>query len=73
MMSSVIQLHVLFCVLGKNDKLIRNNINYISGHVVTMDCVERIIRKSSEEDMICPMTGVKLKESDIIPLVRVCY
>ena len=38
-----------------------------------MDCVERIIRKNNEEDMVCPMTGVKLKESDIIPLVRVYY
>lgn len=37
-----------------------------TGHVVTMDCIERLIKK----DMLCPFTGAKLKESDIIPLQR---
>ena len=38
-----------------------------SGDVVTMECVNELIRK----DMVCPISGIKLKESDIIPLVRV--
>lgn len=38
-----------------------------SGHVVTMKCVEEIIKPS----MICPLTDVKLNESDIIQIVRV--
>lgn len=37
-----------------------------TGNVVTMDCVEKLIRK----DMLCPFTSVKLKESDIIPIQR---
>lgn len=37
-----------------------------TGHVVTMDCIEKLIKK----DMLCPFTGAKLKESDIIPLQR---
>lgn len=37
-----------------------------TGHVVTMDCIEKLIKK----DMLCPFTGTKLKESDIIPLQR---
>ncbi|XP_048061815.1 nitric oxide synthase-interacting protein isoform X1 [Megalobrama amblycephala] len=37
-----------------------------SGAVVTMECVEKLIRK----DMIDPVTGDKLKEKDIIPLQR---
>ena len=37
-----------------------------SGHVVTMECVEKFIKK----DWICPLTGVQLKESDIIQLQR---
>jgi nitric oxide synthase-interacting protein len=36
------------------------------GKVVTMDCVERLIKK----DMLCPITGKKLKDDDIIPLQR---
>ncbi|PIK47838.1 putative nitric oxide synthase-interacting protein [Apostichopus japonicus] len=35
-----------------------------SGKVVTMDCVEKLIRK----DMKDPFTGESLKESDIIPI-----
>lgn len=39
--------------------------NFIrSGKVVTMDCVEKLIRK----DMKDPFTGESLKESDIIPI-----
>lgn len=37
-----------------------------TGDVVTMECVNELIRK----DMVCPISGIKLKESDIIPLVR---
>lgn len=37
-----------------------------TGNVVTMDCVEKLIRR----DMLCPFTSVKLKESDIIPIQR---
>ena len=37
-----------------------------TGNVVTMDCVEKLIKK----DMLCPFTGVKLKETDIIPIQR---
>lgn len=37
-----------------------------SGNVVTMECVENIIKK----DMVDPTNGKKLKESDIIPLQR---
>ena len=33
-----------------------------------MECVDKLIRKS---DMLCPISGKKLKESDIIPVVRV--
>lgn len=38
-----------------------------SGNVVTMECVEKIIKK----DWIHPLTSQKLTESDIIPLQRV--
>jgi hypothetical protein len=37
------------------------------GDVVTMECVEKIIKK----DWCHPLTGEKLKEQDIIPLQRV--
>ena len=37
-----------------------------SGMVVTMDCIEKIIRK----DMMDPLSGKRLKEKDIIPLRR---
>ena len=37
-----------------------------SGHVVTLECVEKIIKK----DWINPLTGQTLKEKDIIPIVR---
>ncbi|KAK2916369.1 hypothetical protein Q8A67_000743 [Cirrhinus molitorella] len=37
-----------------------------SGAVVTMECVEKLIRK----DMVDPVTGDKLKEKDIIPIQR---
>jgi len=36
--------------------------------MVTMECVGKLIRKSG---MLCPISGKKLKESDIIPVVRV--
>jgi hypothetical protein len=41
---------------------------YFRGDVVTMECVEKIIKK----DWSHPLTGDKLKEQDIIPLQRVC-
>ena len=34
---------------------------------MTMECVEKLIKK----DMLCPISGKKLKDSDIIPLNRV--
>ncbi|KAG8195832.1 hypothetical protein JTE90_008528 [Oedothorax gibbosus] len=37
-----------------------------SGNVVTMECVEKLIKK----DMVDPTNGQKLKEDDIIPLQR---
>lgn len=37
-----------------------------TGDVVTMECVEKLIKK----DMMHPLTGEKLKEKDIIPLQR---
>lgn len=37
-----------------------------TGDVVTMECVEKIIKK----DMIHPLTSLKLKESDIIQMER---
>ncbi|XP_045763083.1 nitric oxide synthase-interacting protein homolog [Maniola jurtina] len=37
-----------------------------SGHIITLECVEKIIKK----DWINPLTGEKLKEKDIIPLQR---
>ncbi|XP_072941646.1 nitric oxide synthase-interacting protein homolog [Epargyreus clarus] len=37
-----------------------------TGHVVTMECVEKIIKT----DWVHPLTGDKLKEKDIIPLQR---
>ncbi|CAK1544744.1 unnamed protein product [Leptosia nina] len=37
-----------------------------TGHVVTMECVEKIIKK----DWLHPLTGDTLKEKDIIPLQR---
>lgn len=39
---------------------------YFSGLVVTMDCVEKILRK----DMIDPTNGKQLTEADIIQLQR---
>jgi nitric oxide synthase-interacting protein len=38
-----------------------------TGDVVTMECVEKIIKK----DWIHPLTGLKLTEKDIIPMERV--
>ena len=38
------------------------------GDVVTMECVEQLIRKN---DMMCPITDKKLKETDIITIMRV--
>ncbi|XP_059059518.1 nitric oxide synthase-interacting protein homolog [Achroia grisella] len=37
-----------------------------TGHVVTMECVEKIIKK----DWLHPLSGDKLKEKDIIPMQR---
>ncbi|XP_003385646.1 PREDICTED: nitric oxide synthase-interacting protein-like [Amphimedon queenslandica] len=37
-----------------------------SGDVVMQSCYERLIK----DTMICPLTGIKLKESDIIPIIR---
>ena len=40
---------------------------YFSGDVVTMECIEKLVKK----DMVHPLTGEKLKEKDIIVLQRV--
>lgn len=40
---------------------------FSSGHVVTMECFEKLIKK----DWLHPLTGEKLTEKDIIPLQRV--
>ena len=37
-----------------------------SGNVVCMECVNKFIRK----DMLDPINGAKMKESDIIQLIR---
>lgn len=37
-----------------------------SGDVVTLECVEKLIRK----DMMCPISGCRLKEADIIVMQR---
>lgn len=37
-----------------------------SGSVVTLECVEKFLRK----DMIDPINGKQMKDSDIIPLLR---
>ena len=39
-----------------------------SGDAVTMECVDKLIRKSG---MLCLISGQKFKESDIIAIVRV--
>ena len=41
---------------------------FCSGHVVTMECVEKLIYPNN---MLCPLTGITLKDTDIVPLVRV--
>jgi hypothetical protein len=38
-----------------------------SGHVITMECFEKLIKK----DWLHPLNGEKLTEKDIIPLQRV--
>lgn len=38
-----------------------------SGHVITMECFEKLIKK----DWLHPLTGEKLTEKDLIPLQRV--
>ena len=44
------------------------HVHVCSGDVVTMECVEMIIRKNN---MLCPISGKTLKERDIIQIVRV--
>ena len=39
-----------------------------SGDMVTVECVDKLIRRNN---MLCPISGRKLKESDIILVVRV--
>lgn len=70
-MSSVIFLFVGQCYFSMPIKQAHNYINLINdcsttGHVVTMECVEKIIKK----DWLHPLTGDKLKEKYIIPLQR---
>lgn len=40
---------------------------FYRGHVVTLDCVEKLVKK----DMLHPITGAKLTDKDIIVLQRV--
>jgi len=40
---------------------------FSSGHVITMECFEKLIKK----DWLHPLNGDKLTEKDIIPLQRV--
>lgn len=40
-----------------------------SGHVVTMESVEKLIKK----DMLNPITSARLRDKDIIPLQRVSH
>jgi len=43
-------------------------LTYVSrGHVITMECFEKLIKK----DWLHPLNGDKLTEKDIIPLQRV--
>lgn len=44
-------------------------LSFYSGDVVTMECVEKLIKK----DMMHPLTSIKLKEKDIIEMQRVCF
>ena len=44
------------------------SLTHCSGDVVTMECVDKLIRTNN---MMCPLSGKKLKESDIILLYRV--
>lgn len=50
--------------------ILRNNITCAvlrpTGHVVTMDCIEKLVKK----DMLHPITGAKLTDKDIIVLER---
>ena len=50
--------------------ILRNSVPVIvlkpTGDVVTQDCVNKIIKK----DMVHPLTGQKLKDSDLIELQR---
>lgn len=38
-----------------------------TGDVVTMECIDKLIRKN---DMLCPISGQTLRESDIITIMR---
>lgn len=57
-------------LFNSNISLFFNNVNIsycFSGHVITMECLEKLIKK----DWLHPLTGEKLTEKDIIPLQRV--
>jgi len=43
------------------------SLTYYRGCVVTMECIEKLIKK----DMLDPINGKKMTEKDIIPLQRV--
>lgn len=47
--------------------LTQNFLFFFSGHVITMECFEKLIKK----DWLHPLNGQKLTEKDIIPLQRV--
>lgn len=56
---------------GRTDKqkehIIYNIFKFFSGDVVTLECVEKLIKK----DWLHPLNGQKLTEKDIIVLQRV--
>lgn len=57
---------IFLCLLNKYITINLINNCSTTGHVVTMECVEKIIKK----DWLHPLTGDKLKEKYIIPLQR---
>lgn len=51
-------------------KIIKGNFCFLtSGDVVTMECVEKLLKK----DWINPLDNSKISEADIIPLQRVIF
>lgn len=64
--TTLVQIGYIFKILFLCEWLINLCIHF-RGDVVTMECVEKIIKK----DWIHPLTSEKITEKDIIPLQRV--